>query len=853
MDRGFFALAFLVLGPGAAWSQGHFKASAPPIDPIPGDARAYKRYHPTVTPFPGIHQQDQLGSGLAVLGDLDGNGFEDLAIGAAADHKRGECWRGAVWIQFMRSGGLSLSQLKIAPGEGGFTGELEADDEFGSEVAAIGDLDGDGVEDVAVSAPGDDELLPGLGTGAVWLLFLNSDGTVKRHTKLVPPILLDARQPQGFEIRVRRFGSGLAGLGDLDGDGSYELAVGARHGADAREDAGCVWILSLTSAGVMVNSTKLSVLSGLTAAELDSKDLFGFTLARASDMDGNGVVDLLVGAPGDDDGSSEAGALWRFSLAPDRSIVSRRKLSQTTVAGLTLSFNTRFGESAAEIGDLDADGIVDLAVGAPGPSSGWLWILFLNPDASVKGLFRTTSPLTSDYPDLDLGRGWPSSVAALGDTDGNGIPELMAAAPGNAYTPIYGRVWRLNLRRDGSFSNPREFGLVNWTTPTYVTNQTGSGLGGCVLGLGDLDGNGGQEVAVGQSGDNALWILHLDDGRNVERVQKWSWATGFPAGLRRGDIFGASVAWLGDVDGNGFDDLAVGAPGDEDGNTGGGGSGQLLYGAVWIFFLGDGGSVVDVQKISQEEGNLVTTLTQETEFGASLASLGDLDQDGVPDLAVGAPGRSGPACGSVFILFLNSDGTVKQEQRFFSLNDLNQFQRFGCALAHLGGRRLAIGEIIPSPGRVYVAELGPGGLPSSFFEIAPGSGGFTGTLGPNERLGTSLARVGDLDQDGVDDLAVGSPGRDLGTPLASGAVWLLFLDASGHVRKHLTLDPLHPEIDQQIEQFGTAVGACGDVDGDGATDLLVGAEGDMNFPVRCVPSGGGFGILRLQAALSRKL
>src|SRR5262245_6255073 len=736
-------LFFVFVGLAAPlWGQ---RARPRPVPPPPdsgsppGTPLTYRRYHPNVTPFPGTLTHDQLGSGLAMLGDLDGNGVSDVAIGASADHVLGDCWQGAVWIQFMATGGTSIGQQKIREGEGGFEGELRPFDEFGREVAALGDLDGDGVPDLAVGAPGDDDFSPN--AGAVWILFMRPDGTVKGHAKVLPPsfVLLSL---------VQEFGVGLTGLGDLDGDGTIELAVGSLRGELLEEDSGAVWILSLLPDGGILRTAKISAVSGGFTGDLQADDDFGYTLAEASDLDLNGVVDLLVGAPGDDDFRDNAGALWRLSIDGAGAVVSERKISSIAGGGPALNIDDRFGTAASEFGDLDNDGVLDLAVGAPNRLSGWLWILFMNADGSVRSTVKHSIPLDVSLPDLEENWGFPSSVAPLGDLDHNGIPELILASPGKEDSPgetepRYGRVWRFDLRRDGRIRSKMEYGLAGWHSPAFVFQYgPGSTFGTSLLNLGDRDRDGGPELLVGQPRDAAVWNIHLNKHLELARVEKWSPATGFPAGLLIGDGFGASIALIGDVDGNGFSELAVGAPGDHDGNPSGGG----LFGAVWILFLGPGGAVVNVAKISQLQGNLSATLTSETEFGSALAPLGDLDGDSIPDLAVGAPGRNiTQSSGSVFVLFLNADGSVRAETRFYSFSGISNFQRFGFALASLGNGRLAISEPLLGLGRIHMTTLGPDGLPSAHFEIGPEQGGFGSTIEPGDLFGYSLARIGDLD------------------------------------------------------------------------------------------------------------
>ena len=112
-------------------------------------------------------------------------------------------------------------------------------DNFGSSTPSLGDLDGDGVGDLAVGARNDDD--GGDRRGAVWMLFLNPDGTVKSHQKI-------SDHEGGFTgilDDVDRFGISVASLGDLDGDGVIDLAVGADRDDDGGIDRGAVWVLFL--------------------------------------------------------------------------------------------------------------------------------------------------------------------------------------------------------------------------------------------------------------------------------------------------------------------------------------------------------------------------------------------------------------------------------------------------------------------------------------------------------------------------------------------------------------------------------------------------------------------------------
>jgi hypothetical protein len=163
----------------------------------------------------------------------------DLAVGASLDNDGGAGAQGALWILFLNADGTVKAEQKINEISGGFGGVLDPGDNFAFSLSSWGDLDGDGVGDLAVSAPLDDD--GGADLGALWILFLKADGTVKFEQKISATEgafggLLDPND---------HFGVSVACLDDLDGDGNADLVASANLDDDGGADQGALWVLFL--------------------------------------------------------------------------------------------------------------------------------------------------------------------------------------------------------------------------------------------------------------------------------------------------------------------------------------------------------------------------------------------------------------------------------------------------------------------------------------------------------------------------------------------------------------------------------------------------------------------------------
>ena len=237
-----------------------------------------------------LENYDHFGTSLASA-DFDSDGTKDLVVSAPDDGT------GSISIVYLNSDGeqkdLSMMDLSMFNNLDSFM--------FGAALAA-GDFDGNGVPDLAIGAPGEDN-----GAGKVHVTYLNSDGTVNSPVSIANP-----------NTAADAFGTSLA-AGDFDGDGALDLAIGA---PGENNGAGKVYVAYLNSNGTV--KSLVSIANSNTAA-----DAFGTSLA-AGDFDGDGVLDLVIGAPGEDNGAGKVHVTYMNS---DGTIKNTNKISDPKYAG----------------------------------------------------------------------------------------------------------------------------------------------------------------------------------------------------------------------------------------------------------------------------------------------------------------------------------------------------------------------------------------------------------------------------------------------------------------------------------------------------------------------------------------
>ncbi len=377
------------------------------------------------------------------------------------------------------------------------------------------------------------------------------------------------------------------------------------------------------------------------------------------------------------------------------------------------------------------------------------------------------------------------------------------------------------------------------------TGASADHLGGAVAEIGDVDGDTRADYAVGAVGAN--------NWRGQVRVFSGSRGTLIFAldGIAAGDRFGHSIAALPDLNGDGIDDFAVGAPLATGATLGCGkvyvcsgldgttifvreGAGAQDHMGWSVASLGDvnsdgvgdvAGGAIDDDNFGSSSGSVrvwsgassatlfnVYGFQSNQLFGSSLVDVGDRNNDGVPDFAVGAPSNSGSASTGYVRIFSGFDQSV-----LATINGLNSGDNFGYSIAAIGdldndGRTdLAIGSPQISPASTGQADVYLAAGNSFLFRVF-------GT-GTGDRFATSLSAAGDVNQDGTADFVVGAPRADLPTAVDCGSLTIYSGSNGAQLLRHFGADVGMP--------VGASVAGASDVNEDGRPDIVAGSPGNL--------------------------
>ncbi len=537
----------------------------------------------------GIDPNDQAGRSVSRAGDVNGDGFDDVIIGAPKGDPGGDSNAGEAYVVFGKASGFATSiDLNSLNGSNGFKlNGIDAGDEAGDSVSTAGDVNGDGFADLIVGAwvadPGGDSaggeiyVVFGKGSGFSSSLELSSlNGTTGFR--------LDGIDPSDSAGRA------VSSAGDINGDGFDDLVIGAPFAEQGvgTDGSGEAYVVFGKASGYTA-SFNLASLTGTNGFRLEGSsagDNAGISVSSAGDVNGDGFDDLIVGArradPGGRDDAGRAAVVYGKASGFDASFDFTDLVFPTIEKGYLFrgKFDYDFaGASVSTAGDVNGDGLEDIIIGAYGVDSGGD-----NYAGESYVVFGRSGGFSHE-----------SNTTFLSDLDGTDGFKILGTDPGD-------------------------------------------NVGSRVSGGGDLNGDGFDDLIIGVQGGEPQVGGYSQNGEIYVVFGK---STGFAAdlslnslngtngfridGIDFQDYAGHSASHAGDINGDGFDDLIIGAILADPGGDSSAGEAYVVFGGKFT-----GGSETQTgtstgETITANQGASATDILIGKQGADTVVSDGGLD------------------------------------------------------------------------------------------------------------------------------------------------------------------------------------------------------------------------------------
>ncbi len=706
---------------------------------------------------------DGFGHSVASAGDVNGDGYDDVIVGANGNNGGGND-AGEAYVYYGSSSGLSTTPDWSDQGEA-------AGDNFGVCVASAGDVNGDSYADVVVGAYLNSD--GGSDAGEAYVYYGSSSGL-----SATPDWSDQGEAADDF------FGFSARSAGDVNSDGYDDVVIGAYHNDGGGSSAGEAYVYYGSSSG-------LSATPGWSAQGAAADNYFGFSLCSADDVNGDGYDDVIVGAYGNDDAGLEAGKAYLYHGS------SSGLSTNPDWSGQGEAADDRFGYSIAPAGDLNGDGYDDIIVGAygnddAGSGAGEAYVYLGSSSGTViSPSWTARGEGAGDY--------FGFSVAGVGDVNSDGYDSILIAAKENDETASNaGKTYyySLDLLPQGESS---------WSE---LGEAVSDNFGVSVARAGDVNGDGYEDVIVGASGNDdagsAAGEAYVYHGSTSGLSATVAWSDQGEAAY---DVFGSSVASAGDVNGDGYDDVIVGAYGNDDAGS--------AAGEVYVYHGSSSG--LSATPNWSDQGEAASDY-----FAKCVAGAGDVNGDGYDDVIVGASQNDdvGTNAGEAYVYYGSASGLSATPD--WSDQGEQSYHYFGLSVAGAGDvNNDGYDDVIAgaygnddggnNAGEVYVYHGSLSGLSTTpdWSDQGETSGDY---------FGYCVASAGDVNGDHYSDVIIGAyKNSEAGSEAGEALVY--HGSSSG-----LSATPDWSDQGEWADdEFGYYVAGAGDVNGDNCADVIIGA------------------------------
>jgi len=461
------------------------------VIPAPSKALKYsmdKSLSSVDASFWGELADDRCGYSVAGGGDVNGDGYDDLLVGAMASDAGGFDG-GQAYLILGNAAGWSMDR-DMSNANASFWGE-DVWDRAGSSVAGVGDVNGDGYDDILIGAEGDEDG-GGNFAGQTYLILGKASGWAM-DTKLS-----NAAASFWGENAGDWSASSIAGAGDVNGDGYDDFLIGAGANGDGGVPAGQTYLIFGKASGWAMD-TKLSKADASFWGE-NAGDGSGYSVAGAGDVNGDGYDDILIGANGNDDGGSNAGQTYLI-LGKASGWAMDTKLSKANASFRGEDADDASGRQVAGAGDVNGDGYDDILIGANGDDDG---------GSSAGQTYLVLGKASGWAMDTDLSNANASfwgedsndysgfSTAGAGDVNGDGYDDIIIGAYGDEDGGTYAGQTYMILGKASGWAMDAKLSNAN---ASFWGEDSNDYSAWSIAGARDVNGDGYDDILIGAQMD----------------------------------------------------------------------------------------------------------------------------------------------------------------------------------------------------------------------------------------------------------------------------------------------------------------------------------------------------------------